>query len=554
MKQQKKSTHQQHGEEQRKRVAELYDRHAGKVPEIARALGLARSTVWHHLQKLGIKKPIAGGKQRATEIKETLPNSGGVKRYILTSAQNNTFVHEEFWANVLALSKHYDAKILVGTFSYNQNNFGKLAVKNGTKKDYEEELWFDPAIKPYISDARRELAPGLKWCGNMNILPTEDNPISGLETYEGASSIIFPHTKIEMRSIATMPGTPVKMIYTTGCTTLMNYLQKKLGIKAEHHHRYACLIVEVDADGNWWVRQVAARKNGKEIQDLNVHIKGGEVVSTDARVSAITWGDLHSTMANPEVVSSSQEMLDTLKPEYQFLHDLLEGVSINRHYLKHGPLPHEFFYRWLRGLHRVDAELKQSKAVIEQYLRPWCKTVAPDANHDAKWFLNWLTKFDSRFDPANAEIFLRMQTFVYAQIRNAGGEPQPPKKVNIMRYAMEKEAGLKPGAVKFLLPDESHLVDEVECGCHGHLGPNGAFGSPSNLSKIGRKATTAHTHSAGIYHGLFVAGTSTKLTQDWEYTAGPSSWSWSHVIQYPNGQRAIVTMRVDKSGKARWCA
>jgi hypothetical protein len=138
-----------------------------------------------------------------------------------------------------------------------------------------------------------------------------------------------------------------------------------------------------------------------------------------------------------------------------------------------------------------------------------------------------------------------MQNFMYAEIRK---NLTAPKNINIMRFAMEKEAGLKPGAVKFLLPDESFEVKEVECGMHGHLGPNGAFGSPSNLSKIGKKANTAHTHSAGIFHGLYVAGTSTKLTQDWDYTMGPSSWSWSHIVLYPNGQRTIVTL---KNGKWR---
>ena len=134
MGQAKLTKHQQHGEEQRKKVAELYSQYAGKVPDIARAMGLARSTVWEHLQKLGIKKPIAGGKQRAAEVKESLPKSGNVKRYILTSAQNNTFVHKEFWENVLAMAKHYSAQILVGTFSYNQNKFGELAVKNGREE------------------------------------------------------------------------------------------------------------------------------------------------------------------------------------------------------------------------------------------------------------------------------------------------------------------------------------------------------------------------------------------------------------------------------------
>ena len=546
-------THKQHGINQRELIASMYSKHAGNISAISKEMNLTRATVREHIRKMGNIKPIAGGKQRAAEIKETLPTAGGVKRYIMTSAQNNTFVHEDFWANVQAMAKHYEAQILVGTFSYNQNNYGKLAVKQGTKRAHEVELWFDPIITPYISDKKIELAPGLLWCGNMNMLPTEDNPISGLETYGGASSVVFPHTKIEMRSIATMPDSPVKMIYTTGTVTLMNYLQKKLGIKAEHHHRYAFLLVEVDATGNWWVRQVAARKNGHVIQDLNVIVEHGVVTSTDAHIEAITHGDLHATNSQPEIVAASLDMLDTLHPKAQFIHDVLEGVSINRHLLKTGPYPHEGFHRWLRGLHRVDAELAQTRAILEQYLRPWCKTIAPDANHDAHWLLNWLTRYDYRVDPANAELFLRMQNFMYQEIAKDRQNPTSPKNINLMRYAFEKEAGLKKGAVKFLLPDESYTVGEIELGMHGHLGPNGAFGSPSNLAKIGKKATTAHTHSAGIYHGLYVAGTTSKLTKDWDYTMGPSSWSWSSVLQYSNGQRCIVTFKM-VNGSPKWRA
>lgn len=531
----------------RDKIISSFGKHSGNIAAVSREVGCSRSSVRRNIAKVGIgKKPLAGGKQRAAAQKAALPVTGGVKRYILTSAQNNTHVHKEFWANVEAMAKHYSAEILVGTFSYNQNNYGQLAVKQGTKKPHQFDLWFDPVLHPYIknSDKQMELAPGLMWCGNMNILPTEDNPISGLESYGGSNSVIFPHTKIEMRSIATTPDMPPKMIYTTGAVTLMNYLQKKLGIKAEHHHRYAFLIVEVDAKGTWWVRQVAARKNGRNIQDLNVVVEDGKVITTEGKAEAITWGDLHATIAQPEVVAASQTMLDTLKPRYQFLHDVFEGISINRHMRKHKAI-HEKFTAWMRGLARLDAELAATKIVMDQYLRPWCQTVVPDSNHDRAWLKAWLREYDYRVDPPNTEIFLRLQTFMYQELR-AG---KMAKNVNLTRFAMENEAGMKPGAVKFLLPDESFMVKEVECGMHGHLGPNGSFGSPSNLAKIGKKATTVHTHSAGIYHGLYVGGTSSKLTMDWDYTTGPSSWSHSHVVEYPNGQRTIVTM---KGGK--WCA
>jgi hypothetical protein len=375
----------------------------------------------------------------------------------------------------------------------------------------------------------------------MNIQPTEENPLSGLETYVGPSSVIFPHTKVEMRSVATTPSQPVKLLYTTGCVTLMNYIQKKAGLKAEHHHRYAFLVVEVDSTGNWWVRQVAARKNGRSIQDLNVTVIDGQIKATDAKVEAVTWGDLHATMTDPLVMEASIDMLDALQPKYQFLHDVMEGASINRHTRKHKD-NHEQFDTFLRGLHRVDEEVKRTKAVIEAYLRPWCQTIIPDANHDRKWFKLWLREFDYRVDPGNAELFLRLQAFMYSQIR-AG---KLSKDVNLMKYIFETEGGMKPDAVTFLLPDETFMVQEVECGMHGHLGPNGAMGAPGNLSKIGAKATTGHTHVAGIYHGLYVAGTSTLLTQCWGYTIGPSAWTHSHVVCYPNGQRTVVTMRDGK--------
>ena len=535
--------------ELRDKIIASFSKHSGNISAVSREVGCSRSSVRRNIAKVGLgKKPLAGGKQRAKIHQATLPVTGKVKRYILTSAQNNTHVHDDFWKNLTAMAEYYEAEIHVGTFSYNQNNFGRLAVKKGTKKAYETDLWFDPRVTPYISDKKIELAPGLTWSGNMNILPTEDNPIAGLETYGGSSSVIFPHTKIEMRSIATTPDMPVKRIYTTGCVTLLNYLQKKLGIKAEHHHRYAFLLVEVDAKGNWWVRQVAARKNGKNIQDLNVVVEDGKVISTDAKVEAITWGDLHATNSQPEVVDASLQMLDVLKPKVQVLHDILEGVSINRHMRKHKAI-HEKFTAWLRGLHRVDEELKQTRSVLERYLRSWCKTIVPDANHDRAWLKAWLQEYDYRVDPPNTELFLRLQTFMYQELR-AG---KMAKNVNLIRFAMENEAGLKSGTVRFLLPDESFEIGEVELGLHGHLGPDGSFGSPSNLAKIGKKATTAHTHSEGIYHGLFVAGTSSRLTTGWDYTSGPSSWGWSHVVQYGNGQRTIVGMNLI-DGVAKWKA
>jgi hypothetical protein len=174
--------------------------------------------------------------------------------------------------------------------------------------------------------------------------------------------------------------------------------------------------------------------------------------------------------------------------------------------------------------------------LMDRYLRSWSQIVVPDSNHDGWWLKSWLAKFDYRVDPGNAELFLKLQSFMYEQI----GSGLMPKDVNLTARSLQ-EFGLSD-QVKFLLADQSFRIcdNKIECGMHGHLGPDGARGTPASLNKIGRRANTAHTHSAGIYNGLYVAGTSSKLK--WDYNYGPSSWSHSHILTYSNGQRTIVTM------------
>jgi hypothetical protein len=523
----------------------VFVKHGGNIKAAAAELGTSRSTVRRRLAPRGLgKKPMAAGTLYGTATKkESLPNPGEIKRYILTSAQNNTYVNAKFLANLEELAEYYGAEIIVGTYTYNQNQYGKLSVKRGKDKAPENKLWYDPAITTYLKDERIQLANGLVWCGEYNALPTNVNPLAGLESYTGRSSAIFPHAKLAMRSIPSFQGEGVKLNYTTGTITQKNYIQKREGTIAEFHHIYGALLVEVNSDGNWWVRQLNQDEGTGTLQDLRVLVQSGQIVTTEAPIEAIVWGDLHSTVADDKIVDLSMEMLDELQPRFQFLHDVLEGASINRHIVKNGAKnsPHYTFHRWLRGLHRVDEEFRRTAETIKEYLRPWCKTLAPDANHDAWWLDSWLNRYDYRVDPANSEFFLDLQKYMYDELRRGQPEGLMPRDVNMMQYAFSK-FGLSENDIDFLRDDESFRIcdNKIECAMHGHLGANGKFGSPEQLSKMGRKANTAHTHSAGIWNGLYVAGTSSKLK--WTYNHGPSSWTHSHIVTYPNGKRAIVTL------------
>ena len=472
-------------------------------------------------------KPLSGGLVEGTKVlRAKLPSKGQIKRYLLAAAQNNTDVNMPLWTNLLALAEHYQAEIFVGTFSYNQNAYSQMAVKQGTKKWAGRTMWYDEAVLPYVCDKRVEIANGLVWCGEMNIQPTAADPLSGLETYSHRKSAIFPHAKLAMRSIATMKSEGAKLNYTTGTVTKMNYIQKAAGLKAEHHHEYAFLVVEVNDKGNWWVRQVSAAQYGHQLQDLDVVVEDGKV-TTSNRVEAITYGDLHATVADPSSIEASLAMRDVLQPKVQFLHDVLEGVTINHHSAKD---PHVRFENHIRGLASLEEELRRTHKVIERYKRRSTETVIVDSNHDSSWIMRWLRENDYRTDPVNAVIFLRTQAEVYRAI--ARGD----KQFHVLAYLLRELEG-----VRFLRQDESYTIcnKKIECGQHGHLGPNGARGAPRNLKNIGRRANIGHTHSAGIFDGLYVAGTTSRL--DWSYAKGPSSWTSSHVITYSNGQRTVIT-------------
>lgn len=450
--------------------------------------------------------------------------------YLLTSAQNNTHIHKGFWRNLLRYARHRNAEILVSQFTYDKRS---THAKPNTEmlSDYEK-LWYCAEIEPYVCNDRIALASNLIFCGEVNIIPTAERPLSGFENYTGRASGIFPHAKQAMDSIASTHR--AKFNYTTGTCTLRNYVQKKAGLKAEHLHCYGALVVEV-TDKGWWVRQIQADDRG-DFQDWDVVVVKAGKVTTGNRVEAVQWGDIHVAQIDPEVRKANWGdggIMDTLRPRYQFMHDTLDFLSRNHHAIKN---PHEMFIRYVRKEDNVQRELWGVAELLKgEAHRDWCKTVVVESNHDAA-LTRWLREADYRDDPANALFFLKAQTAIYQAI--VDGDDQFSLLAHLMRQMGVSDA------VRFLDPDESFVICKpsggVECGLHGHNGVNGSRGSPRSFARLGRKTNTGHVHAAGIIGDCFTAGTSSKLRLN--YNRGPSSWSHSHIVTYASGARAIVTV------------
>ena len=513
-----------------------------------------------------------GGTLRLPNVKTcTLPPEGQVRRFIITSAQNNTRLHDQTWANLNALVNYYNtepggAELIVGTYTYNTvTSIGAYAAKRKTSREsrtgYVE--WWDDRLEPFICDEPVDLAKGLRWCGEMQVLPTAEKPLSGLEAYTGRLSSIFPHSKISMKSVPSGSNEDTKLMYTTGTVTQRNYIQKKAGLKAQFHHAYGGLIVEVDHGGHWWVRQLHADSEGT-IYDLDLRIENGQVSRDTDAVLAIVWGDIHTAYIDPDVNRMAWGrggMLDTLRAKHQVFHDILDWRTRNGHSIK-GNLHHDQYASFQQGFRSAEQEVDGVAYFLERANRDFCQSVIVNSNHD-QMMKEWTRLADYRKDPENAEFFLRLELFMHEQIRK---EPHlEPKLLKwavgeaiarrvgrqhglIARAIVEGAGGMKSTAT-FLREDESFIVAPdanggIELGMHGHRGPNGARGSLFNIAKMGRKSVIGHSHSAGIHEGCYQVGLSGKMDQG--YNAGPSSWSHTHCVIYKNGKRTLVTMYAGK--------
>ena len=157
--------------------------------------------------------------------------------------------------------------------------------------------------------------------------------------------------------------------------------------------------------------------------------------------------------------------------------------------------------------------------------------VVPSNHNDA--FYKWANDEQPSNDYPNLE-FWHLVNYLMLSKQRVGGEPMELLEVvaNYVGYEF-------PDNIVFHGREESVRYFGIEFNLHGDMGANGSRGTPQGISKLGFKANTGHTHSAGIFNGVYVAGVSGTLEHG--YNKGLSSWSNSFVVTYQNGKRTVIT-------------
>ena len=478
---------------------------------------------WHGTEPVGIDN-VGIDQKVAARIHARITAGKGVRRYVITAAQNATPVWQPFFRSLLQYCRRNRAQLVVIPYRY------KNPTSMWTDKAKDDD-WWAKEVRPYMMNWRTELDRHLVLLADIKTQPTASAPLQGFETLTGSQSAIIGHPKLELATIPTPQARLPKILTTTGAVTEKNYIPSKAGKKAEHHHTNGACVVEL-ADGLFHLRQINAAHDGS-FHDLDRRYT--PTGSHESFISGLVMGDTHVEFVDPQVVVATfgeGGIVPALKPRQLVWHDVLDFYA--RSHWHRGKV-FTNFAKHHAHLGNVEAAVSACYDFIDKHSPPGTKNVIVSSNHH-NHFARWIEESDWRSDPENAAFYLRTALAMaeHTRMGRSGAETIDP-------FAYWGKQRLKcADRTRFITEADGHQIEGIEVGYHGHDGPNGARGNIRSFGKIGAKTVIGHSHTPGIKDGVYQVGTSSQLRL--EFVKGPSSWLHTHCLIYPNGKRTLINI------------
>lgn len=468
------------------------------------------------------------------------------RRFIFTGAQNDAPVHKGFWKNLSAYAAKIGAQIVVGPWTYETSWWSETNPLSRT---------YDPLIQKHLCFGQMALGDNFVFCGEMNTLPTASRPISDLLTYSRGRWAVFPHAKLQLKSVpSTDPSRQAHQVMTTGAVTLPKVVPRKAGVKSIFHHVIGATLVEFDAKGHVFCRQLNAADDGS-FYDLDTLVSEGKITKGH-RLRGMVCPDVHRrklSRKNCKAVfgydletggyATGSSMFELLDPEVVFLHDLLDFEARSHHNAGDNAYSYEMAYR---GCDKVMEEVEQAADFLTRIETPSKSRIkVVESNHDLA-LERWVREGRYRNDGANVRYGLQLENAYLAWREKVGDalnkDTQPPS-FSMFEYAARQAKPNELKNVEWIYDSQSFLLDGIECGHHGFRGANGAKGTITGFAAMGRKMSIGDKHSPEILDGVYCAGV---MQLNHGYNKGPSGWATAVILHYPNGKRALVTLQDGK--------
>ena len=475
---------------------------------LARLEEVARNKYPEHFPDVAVESLIAPKRmQKMQGVLETK------KRFVVTTAVMNCPVDQNFLASIKTYCRKNDAALLV------------LTVEDPAKRNQQKGLGFiDKALsKEHIIIRDTALNSNL-YISSIKLSAKHIDPITGLGRIgQRNGSFIYASPKQRYQAIPVSNNKLPHVLMTTGAITKADYgsdryLSLRTAYIATNDHVMGALIVEVEDNKIFHVRQIQADKKGTFI-DLGT--KYAPSFTSVEVPEAFVLGDWHSGETSPTAAKAWYEVATLLKPKRIVLHDLFNGMSINHHERNSLLLRSQ---RADHGQLDLRSEFKQVANDLNE-LSKYCETlVVTKSNHD-EFLDRYLEEGIYVKDPMNKRIALEL-----ALAKLDGYDP--------LRYAVEMAGLEKSSKIRWLERDEDLKIARVQLAEHGDKGANGAKGSLRAIENAYGQAIVGHSHTPGILRGVWQVGTSSELRLN--YTVGASSWAHASVLLYANGSRQMI--------------
>ncbi len=448
--------------------------------------------------------------------------------YLITGAQNNTNVNQEFFTHLLDLTDQLAAELITIPIWYNKAAYDKTAESEGEK--------FDPILAPFlrvndfcIGDESAAIV-----YANAGINPTQLMPRNAAQHFNtGECLSIVASPKQQMLTLPRLNNEPIRFAWSTACCTQINYTRSAAGKKAQIDHSYGALLVTVTEDG-----QADCTNIKFEQGSLNVFYND-EIYSTSTTPlerPAVSLGDLHCECMDFENWNETLRYLEELAPSQLVCHDVLHFSKNNHHNLG------DDFHKYLTRNDTVAHALNQVTNLINE-LSDIAPVYLVESNHNSA-IDQWLTnkQYDASL-PADAKLYSLLKFFMYEALDESENKQLALEIALTDQRFNELFSGLEPLAqnINFGRCDDPFMLFGYDCSQHGHKGNNGSQGNVNQLSRLRLKMVTGHTHSGSLIGNLATGGCKA-LNQGYN-RGGASSWSLHDVIIWPNGTTQMYNIK-----------
>jgi hypothetical protein len=494
------------------------------------SVGITRDMVSHHFGSLSNLEKIAREKhpgyffdvtveslhspKALQDLRDIVKNK---KKFVITTAVQGCEVHKDFYKSIKQYCQLNDAHLLVIVAS------DPAATHGGKWGTISAQLANETII---IEDTRLN---SNVFISTIKLSAKHIDPTTGLGRIgQRNGTFIYASPKQRLKPVPVSNSKLPHFMMTTGAITVADYdtdkyMSQRTAYIAQHDHVMGAVVFEIEDDETYHFTQIQSDSKGHFIDRGYIYRSTGR---SQVRPEAFVLGDWHSGVTDPLARRAWEEVSKEMKPKKIILHDAFDGLSINHHEEKNQLLKAK---RSKLGQLSLENEcINFCKDLIE--MSDLCdELVIVKSNHDL-FLARYLSEGKYTKDPQNHRISLILA------LKMLDGEDPLKAAVEIFVPINEQK---KLNKIKFLKSEEDFKIEGIQCGAHGHQGPNGARGNIINMEVAYGNSVTGHAHSPEILRGAWQVGTSSLLKLEYN-TGGASSWLHSSCLIWPGGTRQLI--------------